>query len=142
MGDVDATRERVQRMLTDLFGRIEVDKDGDFTFRHGSARVFIRVSEGFTDHTVVSVEAPTNLRVPASPELFHYLATENHYTFGAFRAFDGDNGVLVLFRQSILGDTLDPDELKTTIGAVASTADDVDDEIQNRFGGDRFHEDD
>jgi hypothetical protein len=141
MGDVAATRDRVQRMLADLFGRIEVDRDGDFTFRHGSTRVFISVGEAFGEHTVVNVRAITNLRVPASPELFHYVATDNHYTLGALRAHEGDEGVLISFRQTILGDTLDPDELQTAVLAVAFTADDVDDQIQQRFGGARFHED-
>lgn len=141
MADIEATRQRVQRMLADLFGRIEVDNEGDFTLRHGSARVFIRVTEGFGDHTLVDVRSFTNMRVPPSPELFRYIATENHYVFGALRALEGDDGVLVIFRQTLLGDTLDPEELRTAVIAVAGTADDVDDEIQSRFGGDRFHED-
>lgn len=141
MTAIEATRQRVQRMLADLFGTIEIDREGDFTFRHGSARVFISVSDGFGEHTLVSVRAITNLRVPPSPELFRYISTDNHYIFGALRAHEGDEGVLITFRQTLLGDTLDPEELQAAVIAVASTADDVDDEIQSRFGGDRFHED-
>lgn len=141
MADIEVTRQRVQRMLADLFGSIEVDRDGDFTFRHGSTRVFISITDEFRGHTLVNVRAITNLRVPPSPELFRYIATENNYIFGALRGHEGDEGVLVTFRQTLLGDTLDPEELRTAVIAVAGTADDVDDEVQSRFGGDRFHED-
>lgn len=141
MADVAATKERVQRMLTQTLGTVQVDQDGDFTFRHGSARVFIRVMAAFGDHTVVRAFAYTNLEVPPSPELFHFVATNNAYVFGHLTAVERDEGVTVVFGQTILGDSLDPDELMTSVAAVASSADDVDDKIQQRFGGKRFHED-
>ena len=141
MADVAATKERVQRMLTQTLGTVQVDKDGDFTFRHGSARVFIRVTEAFGDHTVVRITAYTNFGVPPSPELFHFVATSNAFVFGQMTAVERDEGVTVIFGQTILGDSLDPDELMTSVAAVASSADHLDDEIQQRFGGERFHED-
>jgi hypothetical protein len=142
MADVKATWDRVRQMLARMFDGIEVDRDGDFTFRNGSARVFVSVEEAFREHTVVNVRAITNMQVPPSPDLFRYIATNNQYTFGALRAVETDDGVMVSFRHTILGDTLDPEELMTAFATVAVTADDVDDEIQQRFGGARFHEDD
>ncbi|MBM3696009.1 MAG: YbjN domain-containing protein [Actinobacteria bacterium] len=136
-----AVREKVQRYLTDAFGSVEIDKDGDFTFRRGSARVFIRVSELGPDKTVVAMWAPTNNDVPASPELFHYVATNNAYTFGSLVAFEKDAGVNIAFKHSLLGDTLDPDELVIAAILLSGTADEIDTEVRQRFGGRTFYED-
>lgn len=134
-------KDRVQRLLVDFVGPVQVDSDGDFTFRMGSARVFIRVVPHGRDaqNTVVSIMSPTNLRVPPSPELFRYVATTG-YVFGDLMAIEREDGVYVHLSHNLLGDFLDPDELKWAVGAVASTADDVDDEIHDKFGGSRFHE--
>lgn len=59
--------------------------------------------------------------------------------FGAFAHVKQDN--LVLFLHSILGgDTLDPEELLATIRDVALIADDWDDKIIERFGGQRMQD--
>lgn len=138
---VGLVKEKVQRYLADAFGTVQVDRDGDFTFRHGSARVFIRVAELGTDKTVVAMWAPTNKDIPPGPELFRYLATNNAYTFGSLMAVEREGKVNVVFKHSMLGDTLDPDELVMAAVLLAGTADTVDDEIKQKFGGHVFHED-
>ena len=45
------------------------------------------------------------------------------------------------FSQRLLGDYLDEEELTHTVVAIAGTADILDDELQAKFGGKRFHED-
>jgi len=138
---VEAVREKVRRYLTDEFGTVQIDRDGDFTFRWGSARIFIRVSELGSDKTVVAIWAPTNNDIPATPELFHYVATSNAYTFGSMMATEKGDMVNIAFKHSLLGDTLDPDELILAAVLVAGTADTIDTEVQQRFGGRVFHED-
>jgi hypothetical protein len=138
---IEAVREKVQRYLTDQFGTVQIDRDGDFTFRWGSARIFIRVGELGDDKTVVAIWAPTNNDVPPTPELFHYIATNNAYTFGSLMAVERGDKVNVAFKHSLLGDTLDPDELVLAAVLLAGTADQIDTEIQQRFGGRIFHED-
>jgi T3SS (YopN, CesT) and YbjN peptide-binding chaperone 1 len=56
--------------------------------------------------------------------------------FGAF-ALDPDNDVV--FTHTIIGggDTLDPEELRSSVEAVVRCADDYDDQIVERFGGKR-----
>ena len=137
------TRDRVRYILTDLLGTVEVDRDGEFSFRHDSARIFVGVRP-FDEGTVVEVRAYTNIGVPPSPELFEYVALNaNAYVFGHLGAFeDGEGEIVVIFSHRLLGDYLDPEELKVAVAAVASTADEVDDEIQERFGGRLFHQED
>ena len=43
-----------------------------------------------------------------------------------------------MFSHTLLGDYLDPEELRSAIGAVATTGNDLDDEVQDRFGGERW----
>jgi len=138
---IAVVKEKVQRYLIDLLDTVQIDRDGDFSLRHGSARVFVRVSPLGDDGTFVAVWAITNSDVPASPELFRYLATENHYRFGHMSCFEKDGKAQVHFSHNLLGDFLDPDELKMAVFIVARTADELDDELKSKFGGRRFHED-
>ena len=134
-------KDKVQRYLTDLLGSVQVDRDGDFSLRQGSARVFVRVAPLGEDRTFVAVWAETNLEVPPSPELYKFIATGNRYSFGCLRCREADGKVSVIFGHSLLGVFLDPDELKMTVVVVAQTADEIDDEIMTKFGGRKFHED-
>jgi len=142
MADVTATKDKVQRILTDEFGPVQVDRDSHYTLRHGSARVFIAVRELGDDRTVVQVFCPTNRGITPSPELFHFVATNNSYMFGSLSAIERDDGTIeIFFGHTLLGDTLDPEELTMAVAMIAGTADDLDTEIMNRFGGSTFHDD-
>jgi hypothetical protein len=141
MSTVEATRAAVQRMLTDLLGRVEVDADGDFSFRVESARVFIGVVPfPEKDTTIVNVFSHTNIDVPPTPELFRHIAVESdEWLFGHLGATEEDGAVTVTFSHRLLGGFLDPEELEIAVLAVATTANRIDDEIQRRFGGRLFH---
>ncbi len=135
------TKEKVQRFLTDLVERVGIDSDGDFHFRHGSAHIFVRVSEWHDEETLVRVWAPTNIGIPPTPELFKYLALEgSNYLFGRLDAIEEEGKVNVYFAHMLLGTYLDPEELKSVAAVVAKTADEIDDKIKNLFGGRVFHE--
>lgn len=134
------TKDKVQRLLTELLNNVQIDKDGRFHFRHESSHVFVRVRE-WNENTLVDVFAPTNFSVPTSPELFKYLAlNSDSYVFGHFGALETEKGVNIIFTHTLLGDTLDPDELKWAVFGVAASADKVDDEIRTKFGGTVFHD--
>jgi hypothetical protein len=140
MGEIAVVRDKVQTYLRELVGRFEVDEDGDYSFRDGSARLFVSVSE-LGERAVVDIWSILALDVPESPELYEFVATTS-YRFGSLLARKQDDGKLrVLLTHSLLGDFLDPDELKMAAVMIGTTADDVDDEVRSRFGGVRFHED-
>ncbi len=135
-------KERVRQYLTDLLGSVEVDNDGDFHFQMKSTRVFVGVTAWGDDETVVRITAPVLLGAPASPELFRYVATHaDDYVFGHLCAEEGDEGVIVLLAHRLLGDTLDPPELKNAVGGIAVTANNLDDDLVDLFGGSVFHPD-
>jgi hypothetical protein len=134
-------KDKVQRYLADLIGGVELTADGRFTFQHGSARVFVTCTE-WHGETLVTVTAPVLIECAASPELFEHIALAgDDYVFGHLFAQRADDGtVAVLLTHRLLGDFLDPDELKHAVGGVVTSGDQVDDELKTRFGGKRFHD--
>ena len=74
-GGVAALKDKIQRYLTQSFDNVTIDRDGDFSLRHGSARGFVRactVESG--DWAYVSVWSPFLFEVKPTPELFEYVA--------------------------------------------------------------------
>jgi T3SS (YopN, CesT) and YbjN peptide-binding chaperone 1 len=136
-------RELVQRELTELVGRIELDRDGDFSFTYDSARVFVSIRshelKKGVQSTLVRVFSITNVDVPVSAELYRYIALQSaDYLFGSLGAIEDDSTARIIFKHTLLGDYLDPDEIAAAVMLVAFAADDVDDEIMKMFGGTRF----
>lgn len=139
---LDALQGKVQRMLTSAFGPVHVDADGDFSIRHDSARLFVHCSEFGDDSTTVEMFCPVLFEVPESPELFRHIATANSYRFGSMHAIEeGEGTYRVMFKYALLGDYLDEEELKNAVIMLLGTANDLDDSLQQQFGGRRFHED-
>ncbi len=138
--DVPAVKDKVQRYLVDLFGGAQVDRDGDFTLRHGSTQVWVSVKPFHKENTAVRIFAWTNVEVPASAELFQYVATRGSYPFGHLRCFEKEGKVNVYLEHALLGEYLDPEELKVALYFVAGVGDGLDEEIKSQFGGRLFHE--
>lgn len=141
--DVDAVRARVQAILTE-YGPVQIDSDGDFSFAMGSTRVFIRaLPHPNGEVTVLRLFAPILINVPRSPELYEFVVRKaDHMIFGHLTLADGDTddtGTL-LVTHKLLGDYLDSDELMYAAIGVVGTADQVDEDLQARFGGKRFEE--
>jgi hypothetical protein len=141
MPDVTETRSKVQRMLTNLYGRVEIDRDEDFVVRQGSAVTFIRVREGFGDGTLIDVKCPLLTDVPLTPELYKWVATEGQeYKLGGVWINPDENKKTgwVYFRYAITGDDVDESELANAVGVVAVGGDVLDNELRDKFGGELF----
>lgn len=141
-GDVAATRAKVQRYLTQNFTDVNVDKEGDYSLRHGSSRLFVKTRTRDTaDFTWVTLEVPLLFEVPDTPAVFEYVALHaDDYIFGHLSAYRGEKGITVYFTHSLLGDYLDEDELERAVGLMLSVANDLDNELMDKFGGTVFHE--
>lgn len=115
-------------------------EDQLYVVKQGSSYVMISVVPWGTDRAIVRCVAQLvkGVRMDASLAI-QLLRLNSVLRFGAF-AYVKD-GELVLFLHSILGgDTLDPAELLATIRDVALIADDWDDKIIERFGGQRMQD--
>ena len=123
-----------------MLDSIGIDSDGDFNFRHGSVQVYVRVQALGDNSTYLSVWAPTNADVPVTPELYKYIVDQNHFRFGHLVCYEKDGAATISFTHQLLGDFLDPEELKVAASWWRRRPEDLDDQIKAKFGGRIFHQ--
>jgi hypothetical protein len=142
-GDVAGTRTKVQQYLTQNFSNVNIEADGNYSLRHGSTRIFVRIrTHDDGDWTWVTLEIPILLHVKETPEVFEYVALHSDdYIFGHLGAARTDEGLIIWFSHALLGDYLDEEELGRAVAGMLSVADHMDNELQSQFGGDLFHGD-
>jgi hypothetical protein len=137
---LDAMRERIEPLLQELAGgSLAQDGDGDFVLPVNDVHVTVapRVLPG--GRVVLRVFAIANTGVNVTPELGLFLARLNFsLMFGRF-ALDAEHHS-IWFDETLLGDQLDEDLLRFTVGVVASTADEWDDRLKQMFGGATYQE--
>ena len=138
---IDEVRAKVQRMLIELLGSAEVDKDGDFKISWESTGGYVKVVDYGDDGFVVQIWAYLLFNVPETPELFEWIAKNgNRYYFGStsFNSWDkdGETKTSLVFEHNLFANFLDLDELGHALFGVFSTADKLDNELQGLFGGD------
>ena len=138
---VDQVKSKAQRILTDRYGSVRIDQDGDFVVSNGSAVSFIKFAQYGDDSVVIQIKCPMLKDVPMSPELCRWIAVEGqHYWFGGCSLNPSADGATawVYFKHSILGDDLDESELMRSVAAVVVVSDQLDNELQAKFGGTLF----
>jgi hypothetical protein len=135
-----SVRERIERVLTEMSGRRpEEDVDGDFLLPVEDVHVMIapRVAPGGA--VVVRVFAIANVGVNVTPELGLLLARLNFgFMFGRF-ALDAEHRSIWV-DETLLGEQFSDEELRFTVGIVASLADEWDDRLKQMFGGRTYQE--
>ena len=129
MAKVDDVKAKIQRMLTNRFGSVRIDKDGDFIVKNESAVVFVGVRLWRDEDVIVSFRCPLIRDVEITDALCRWVAIEGqNYILGSCRInpdADGKTG-WVYFRTSILGNDLDESELFESLDAVALTSNSLD----------------
>jgi len=141
MADVNSLKNKVQRILTDNLGRVEVDRDGDFVIRYESAVSFVSVLEGFGDSLIVSLKCPLICDVKITNELCRWVATEGQkFVLGScyLNPNEDEKTGWVYFKYAITADDLDESELMNAVGAVATTGNRLDNQLRDQFGGELF----
>jgi len=129
--------DKIAGILRDEFGKTATPREDSpsFVMSRGSAFVQLTVTPINEQYTTVRAHSWVVTGVENTPDLLQFLLKENlSMRFGAFGIDDvGD----VCFTHAILGETLEAPALMYTLMAVASVADDYDDKIVGRFGGQR-----
>ncbi len=149
MADVDMTMMKVQRLLTGPMG-LRISLQGNtisVTFTDSSTRVNIN----FTDwgqnkagdpSTLVGISAPLLWEVEPTPAVFEWIARNGgKFYFGHVTAYDDSDAPGKLFlnmSHTLLGDYLDEEELHWALHSLLNTADKLDDELKQQFGGKRL----
>jgi hypothetical protein len=121
--------------MNDIAFKTDANKE-TFLVAKGSAGVFISFAE-MGDSNIIVLRAVVLEQVDGSGErrqkILEALNEKNRrIPFGCF-SFDPDNGFVVL-DHALLGDQLQGQELLHALFAIASTADDLDDELREAIG--------
>lgn len=129
-----ATALVIERTLGEQGSYRKVD-DRLYVIKQGSAYVMINIVAWGDDRALVRCVSQLVKGVEMDSDLaLQLLHLNSQLRFGAF-GYD-PVGQLVLFIHSILGGTtLDPDELLATVADVAIIADEYDDKIISKYGG-------
>lgn len=143
-------RLRLAAMLTEIDSGFEEMPSGGFRVEVNSTAVFVAINDASSFETpadvftggpaeVVTITSPLLRGVPLSNELIEWAATEGgRFLFGHVM-LEHANGVADLnFQHRLLATRLDVEELDAAVVAVVATADQLDDQLQARFGGERF----
>ena len=127
------THDRVERYLGELFEDFTHDlENGHFYVGYGSTVLEISVESYGPEETILQVTAYCAQGVSLEEDLLLGLLELNHaLPVGAFSLVGTD----IFFSQSVLGKTLDRNDLLGTIAAVATITDDYDDKIVAKYGG-------
>ena len=124
--------------------KITTTDDETILLWHESAACSVKVAEFDKDedgqNTVVKVSAPILWNVKRTPALYEWVATSGQaYIFGrvACNISSVESETNLEFEYNLLGDNLDEAELITAVLMLLTTANDLDDELQKKFGGKR-----
>src|SRR4030095_10551670 len=130
--------DQARGYLHPLFGERNVKgMDDTFVLQEGSTFVYVRAFPIGAKKAGVEVFAYVVVDVEVTEQLMRYLLTYNlRLILGAFGLArgEGDKGT-VLLTHSILGDSMDSEELYGSVSAIARVADDLDEQIVTAFGG-------
>jgi hypothetical protein len=135
--DEVATALLIERTLRNSPAFRKID-DSLYVIKQGSAYVMINVVPWGPNKAMVRCTAQLVKGVDVDGGLAQQLLELNaHLRFGAFAWEKLDK--TVLFTHTILGGTtLDPEELMATLRDVALIADEYDDKLMNKYGGQRM----
>lgn len=141
MTDPSTTIEAVAETITQVreylasFDDVTVNDDGSATLLWGSARVDVTVDVFDEDQSVVQVTSTCVTGASPSPELYEHVATSS-IDLGHYSVVAEDGGaVAIVISHGLIGEFLNPAELRMTVVAVAHEADTSDDALAERFGG-------
>jgi type III secretion system-like peptide-binding chaperone len=125
--------EAVREYLAELFDDpYEDEADGHFYVRYGSTVLEVSVDPYGPEETAIMVSSYCVQGVAVDEELLRALLELNHQLpFGAFSLVGSD----IYFSHALFGSALERRPLLGAIAAVATIADDYDDRIVEKYGG-------
>jgi hypothetical protein len=129
--------KQVGQLLKDMFGEMVHTRTEfpSYVVPMGSTYANVNVYPWGDNDATVNVRAWVVMGAEITHDLMMFLLRQNDdFRFGAF-GLDKDSDIF--FEYSIVGSTMDKEELKAAVMAVVGTADRFDDEIQRKWGGRR-----
>lgn len=129
----EQTYRQVQEYLVELFENPHLENEtGHFYVGYGSTVLEVSAEPYGPEETIVEVTAYCVQGVELTDKLMQGLLELNHeLPVGAFSVVGQD----IFFSHTIFGKNLNRSDLLGAIAAVATVADDYDDRIVDKFGG-------
>lgn len=134
---VDALHEKLVGFLTRASLPCTVLENHRIRVQRGSTAVFLKASTWAAGHTIVELVCPVLKGVERTHALLEKL-NELNTTLYFGKAYWHEGGVWLA--HNLLGDHVDPEELVTALGMMATVADRTDDGLKSDFGGQRWIE--
>jgi len=128
---------RISTWAREMFGELVfVSPDAPvISLQIGSAYLSALVVPWGENEAIINVRSYVVSDVTLTPDLMHYLLQSNaNFAIGAF-GIGSENSIV--FEHTIVGSTCDKEELRTSFHAVITIADEEDDFIVSRWGGNR-----
>ncbi len=132
-----ACYDKIVPWMQELFEDFLVasEEEPRFSINFGSAIAYTQVVPWGEEDAIIMTRSFVVMDIKMTPELMYYLLRENNSLyFGGF-SLDGDEDIV--FEHNLIGSTCDKEELKTSVITVVKFADEYDDEIVARWGGQR-----
>lgn len=130
--------EKTRDFMHTLFGEVNIKEvDDSLVLQEGSTFVYVRAFAIGEKKGGVEVFAYVVVDVDVTEDLMRYLLTYNlRLILGGFGlSINSEGKGTVLLTHSILGDSMDREELYASVSAIAKVADDLDDHIVTTYGG-------
>lgn len=130
--------EKMRDSLVTLFGEVNLTTmDEALVLQEGSTFVYVRATAIGETQASVEVFSYVVVDMDVTEGLMRYLLEYNlKLVLGGFGLSIDEHGKgAVVLTHTILGDTMDKEELYTSVSAIARVADDLDDKIVEMFGG-------
>lgn len=127
--------EKILPWVKEIFGEFVHLRDDSpaFSVRVGTAIAQIGVYPWGEDDATITTRSYVITGAEITPDLMDYLLHQNdRMRFGAFGLDDEQD---IFFEHTIVGSTCDKEELKASAMAIILTADQYDDTISSRWGG-------
>jgi len=132
--------ERVRTFLEELKHPFE-ETGETFVLVYGSTRVLVRPQRWTRDHSILKVRAHVlnDVELDGNEHMFEEFNNMNdRFLFGTIFWTPKADGVGdIVIEHNLIGETLDSKEFSTALLALALTADDLDDNLQDHLGGRR-----
>jgi hypothetical protein len=124
----------VASYMRQSFGELaeSLEESPGFRIRLGGVMLYVEVTPMGDDDAAVQIYGWVGRNITPTAEMnSRLLEMNNEYRFGRL-ALDGDNDVV--FEHAIPADAVTKASLALLVRVLASTADDIDDELRMRFG--------
>ena len=143
MADLASIKNNVRKILTSEFGSISEDDNGSFFIRNESTVAFVDISDW--DHAGQNVGVIETYAIVASglkevnKDLAVELTTDLSRRFGSWFFLKRPDGLWnLIFKADLIGATVDAAELINAVMLVAIVANEEDDKIVRKYGGEVF----